>query len=145
MGIGSELRADDFAGVVAAEQIAKISKKILYPQIEIFIGGTVPENITSQIKRFEPSHLLVIDAADIKAQPGQMAIIEQDQITGSTFSTHSLSIKIMADYLLFSLPDLKIVFVGIQPKDISLGREISAEVSKGIKELVSTIENMLKK
>jgi hydrogenase 3 maturation protease len=144
LGVGSQLRGDDVAGILAAQQIEKGRRKISSPQIEVFIGNTAPENLTSQIKKFNPSHLLIIDSADINASPGQMSIIQPQDIAGNTFSTHSLPLKLMVDYLLFSLPDLKVVVIGIQPQNIDMGKNVSKEVIRAIKEFVILFNNLFK-
>ena len=68
LGIGSELRADDAAGLLVAKQI-----RMSFPQsqrVKIFLGHTAPENLISQIKKFKPLHLIIIDALDMAKRPG---------------------------------------------------------------------------
>ena len=67
LGVGSELRGDDIAGMVAAEIIQKANHK----NITVFLGATAPENLTGEIKKFNPSHLLIIDAADTSSKPAK--------------------------------------------------------------------------
>ena len=51
LGVGSELRGDDVAGIMAAEQIERISRpKTTAPELKVFIGHTAPENLTGEIK-----------------------------------------------------------------------------------------------
>ena len=55
LGIGSELRADDVAGILVAQQIEKsVAEKKLNTELKIFIGATAPENLTGEIKKFAP-------------------------------------------------------------------------------------------
>jgi hydrogenase 3 maturation protease len=145
LGIGSELRSDDAAGVLAAQQIKKISrqKKKSSPQVKVFIGETAPENLTGEIKKFEPSHLIIIDSADINIKPGQIKIINPEKVGGTSFCTHSLPIKVMIDYLQQSFPDLKAIVIGIQPQTIAVGSNISEEVGHAVEELAVTIVNLL--
>ncbi len=147
LGVGSELRSDDAAGVLAAQQIKKISrpKKKSAPQVKVFIGETAPENLTGEIKKFEPSHLIIIDSADINTKPGQIKIINPEKVAGTSFCTHSLPIKVMIDYLRQSSPNLKVIVIGIQPQTIVVGSNVSKEVSQAVEELTATIINLLKK
>jgi hydrogenase 3 maturation protease len=141
LGIGSDLRGDDAAGIIVAQQIEKIK---LSPKIKILIGATAPENLTGEIKKFKPSHLLIIDSADTNAQPGQISIIDPDKVGGTTFCTHCLPIKVMIDYLMQSLCDLKVITIGIQPKNIAVGFDVSKEVKKAAEELAKTIVSLFK-
>ncbi|MFA6431964.1 MAG: hydrogenase maturation protease, partial [Candidatus Margulisiibacteriota bacterium] len=95
LGVGSDLRGDDAAGVIIAEEIEK--KKI--PNITTLLGGTAPENLTGEIKRLKPSHLIIIDAADLNEAPGTIKLIRMDQIGGLSFSTHALPMKMMVDFI----------------------------------------------
>ena len=50
LGVGSELRGDDIAGILAAENLkGKTSDKL-----QVLIGGTAPENLTGEIKKLKP-------------------------------------------------------------------------------------------
>ncbi len=70
LGIGSRLKGDDAGGVIAAEDLrGALSKNFEKLNVGIFIGGTAPENVTSEIKRFKPSHLIIVDAADMTGEP----------------------------------------------------------------------------
>lgn len=139
LGIGSDLRGDDTAGILTAEQI---NKSKLSPKIKVLIGATAPENLTSEIKQFNPSHLIIIDAADTNAPPGQITIIDPDKIGGTSFCTHSLPIKVMIDYLLQSLNELRVIAIGIQPKSIIAGTEVSKEVKQAAKKLAEIIASL---
>ena len=65
LGVGSELRGDDVAGMLVAGAVQKKSKKI-----RVFLGATAPENLTGEIIKFKPTHLIIVDTADIKEKPG---------------------------------------------------------------------------
>ncbi|MGA1979990.1 MAG: hydrogenase maturation peptidase HycI [Sedimentisphaerales bacterium] len=145
LGIGSELRSDDAAGVLAAQQIKKISsKKKLLHLIKVFIGSTAPENLTGEIKKFKPSHLIIIDSADMNAPPGQVTIINSEKVGGTSFCTHSLPLKVMIDYLRQSC-DCETIIIGIQPKNLSVGGPISKEVDRAAQELAVIVVNLLEK
>jgi hydrogenase 3 maturation protease len=144
LGVGSELRSDDAAGVLAAQQIEKdISrKKKSSPRIKVLIGQTAPENLTGEIKKFKPSHLIIIDSSDTNAAPGRVTIIEPEKVGGTSFCTHSLPLKVMADYLHQSC-GCETIIIGIQPKNLSVGGSVSKEVTKAAKELAVTIVDLL--
>jgi hydrogenase 3 maturation protease len=146
LGIGSEIRGDDAAGIIAAQQIEKISnKKKLSAEVKVLIGETAPENLTGEIKKFKPSHLIIIDSADINTPPGRVKIINSEDVGGTSFCTHCLPIKVMVDYLLKSLPEMHVIIIGIQPKTIAIGSNISIPVRQAAEDIAATISDSLGK
>jgi hydrogenase 3 maturation protease len=144
LGVGSELRGDDVAGVLAAQHIEKIiARKNTPPEIRVFIGETAPENLTGEIKKFQPTHLIIIDAADFNKKPGHIEIMNPDTIAGASFCTHSLPIKVLTDYLLQSFK-FEAITIGIQPKTLTFGSKPSKPVADATKRLSSTIAKLLK-
>ena len=123
LGIGSELRGDDVAGILVLESIKK-SKKKLRRQIKLktFDGSTAPENLTGEIRTFKPTHLIIVDSADIGEKPGTVLLLRADEVgRGISFSTHKIPPKILIDYFAHSLK-CEIVIIGIQPKCIYFGK-----------------------
>ncbi|MFZ0033893.1 MAG: hydrogenase 3 maturation endopeptidase HyCI [Sedimentisphaerales bacterium] len=143
LGIGSELRGDDVAGILSAQHIEKITRrKNAPPEVLVFIGGTAPENLTGEIKKFQPTHLIIIDSADLDAEPGYVRVLNPDEIGGISFCTHSLPIKVMTDYLLQSF-DCQIMTIGIQPKTLTVGAHPSKQIVQAAKQLSTTIAKLL--
>lgn len=143
LGIGSELRGDDVAGVLAAQQIEKICKrKTTRPQVRVFIGATAPENLIGEIRKFQPTHLIIIDSADIGVRPGKIAVINQEDLGGVSFCTHSLPLKVMTDYLLQSL-NCRIIIIGIQPGNLAVSANPSQRTIQAAKRLSATITKLL--
>jgi hydrogenase 3 maturation protease len=136
LGIGSYLRGDDAAGIVACEEIKKHIGKS--PKLKVMIGATAPENLTGEIINFKPSHLIIIDSANLNLEPGEIKIINPLEIEGSSFSTHSLPLKVMIDYLRMFF-ECEFIFVGIQPKNIDMGNKLSKEVNQAIRKFVKIV------
>jgi len=130
LAVGSDLRGDDAAGLLVAEQLqSKISDKF-----QILIGGTAPENFTGEVKRLKPSHLLIVDAADMKAAPGTIQVISHQEIGGYSFSTHALPLKVMIDFILADYK-CEVIIVTIQPKNVMFGAPVSPEVRAAAAEI----------
>jgi len=131
LGIGSELRSDDCAGILVVNQLQGMDPaKNGKPEFRTFLGGTAPENITGEIKRFKPTHLIIVDAADLGREPGEVAIFgPEDDLGALSFSTHRMPIKIMADYLKQSF-DCAIIMIGIQPRSLAFGQGYCREVGE---------------
>jgi hydrogenase 3 maturation protease len=144
LGIGSDIRGDDAAGVIAAQRIKKSDpQKNISPQIEVFIGATAPENLTGEIKKFNPSHLVIIDSADTNSAAGNISVIKPEDVAGTSFCTHCLPLNVMIDYILQSCPDLKVIIIGIQPKTIDMNIALSREVEQAIEEFAKVFNNLL--
>jgi len=144
LGVGSELRGDDIVGLLAAQQIKKaIEGKTALPEVRIFVGETAPENLTGEIKKFQPTHLIIIDAAELNKKPGHIEIMEPETIGGTSFCTHSLPLKIIIGYLLESFK-FQAIIIGIQPKTLTFGAQATKEVVAAAKHLAETIIKLLK-
>jgi hydrogenase 3 maturation protease len=129
VGIGNEFRGDDAAGLVVIERLDKILKKKPSILITTIIGGPAPENVTGEIIRQAPSHIILVDAATLNQQPGEVSVIDTNDIAGTSFSTHTLPIKILTDYLK-SRHKCEIIVIGIEPACVDFGSKMSKEVRR---------------
>lgn len=144
LAIGSEFRADDAVGLIVAEKLRK-SLKNTGKKVKIFVGFTAPENLTGDIKRFSPSHILIIDSVDIKNKPGTIVVLTPDEIGGGvSFSTHKMPAHILADYFFRSI-GCDTVFIGIQPASISFGKPLSKPVLSAAALVSADIARALKR
>ena len=71
-------------------------------------------------------------------KPGSFIIVDKKQIDTFNFSTHTIPISFLINYLEDSV-GCKILTLGIQPKDMTLVDTISDEVNSSIEELAETI------
>lgn len=140
IGIGSELRSDDAAGLLVAEKLQK--SKI--PKLKVFLGATAPENLTGEIIKYKPSHIIIIDSAEMNQKPGTALLINPEEAGGISFSSHTLPIKMMVDYLSESLKS-EILIIGIQPKTLMFGENVSKEVMGSVKKISNLIQKILQK
>ncbi|MDD4900392.1 MAG: hydrogenase 3 maturation endopeptidase HyCI [Candidatus Omnitrophica bacterium] len=136
LGVGSELKGDDAAGMIVAQQIKK--KK----NVKVFLGSSAPENITGEIKKFSPSHLLIIDSAIMQEKEGAIKIFPAQDIAGISFSTHRMPIRILADYLAASI-GCDVTFIGIQPQQTEFLSPPGEAVAKSIKRLSGILTDIL--
>lgn len=143
LGIGSRLKSDDASGVITAVRLKElIAEKPAARDVEIFIGGTAPENITSEIKKFSPDTIIIIDSADMGSSPGGIKLIKSEDIGGISLSTHNLPATMLIEYLRQFLK-CKVWIIGIQPKSLKFGENPSAEVSKAAELLAGTLADIL--
>lgn len=142
LGIGSELRADDAAGVLIAQNLQKKIGKSK-SRFKIFIGETAPENLTGEIIKYQPTHIIIIDSVEIGKQPGEIFVFDVNDIgEGVSFSTHKLPMKVLCNYLLNSIPDCTIIIIGMQPKSIEFGKPVSKPIRKSITAIQKIIQGI---
>ncbi|MGA2775260.1 MAG: hydrogenase 3 maturation endopeptidase HyCI [Candidatus Omnitrophota bacterium] len=139
LGVGSEFRGDDLAGMLVAK---KLAARIKSRKFKVFLGSTAPENLTGEIRKFKPTHLLIVDAADIGKKGGSVTILCAKEIAGATFSTHRLPVKLIADYLSCSIACDTIV-LGVHPQSFAFGKEPSLKIKKAVKDLSQILEEVI--
>lgn len=140
MSIGNELRGDDGLGPLFAKKFSKIIENSQY--VAVIDGGMVPENFTSTLRDENPSHVILIDAVEMDENPGQTEFIEKERIEEYNVSTHSMPISFLIKYL-ETTASFKIILLGIQPKSMILGDEISPEIEKSVNNLNNIFKKIL--
>jgi len=109
MCIGNREGGDDAVGPYVADKLKKY--------FTVIDCGTVPENFTSVVKKHNPETLIIIDAAEMDLNPGEIRIIRKEKIGVMTISTHGIPISVLIEYLEQHIKN--IIFIGIQPKTMS--------------------------
>ncbi len=130
LGVGSVLKADDAAGMILAEKL----KKSAPDGMLVTAGSTAPENFTGVIKAFSPDTLFIADAAEMGLAPGDIRIIDTDDIAGISFSTHMLPLSLMLSYLKAEI-GCEVVCIGIQPQSTAFGEPVCAAVAAAVENL----------
>ena len=146
LGIGSELRQDDAAGMLALRGIGRSLKKDpkTAKKVRLFLGETAPENLTGEIKKYRPTHLILIDTIEMNEKPGTILVVDPERIAdGASFSTHKLPAKVLIDYLAKSFKST-VTIIGIQPKGLDFGKPPSKDVKAAVKEVVRAIRFAVK-
>ena len=144
LGVGSELRGDDIAGLLVIQALQRSKKANKSIKLKTFEGSTAPENITGEIRAFKPTHLIIVDTADIGEKPGAVLLLRADEVgRGISFSTHKIPPKILIDYFAHSLK-CEIIIIGIQPKSIGFGKPASKAVIASSKSVAASILAALK-
>ncbi|MEM2135031.1 MAG: hydrogenase maturation peptidase HycI [Candidatus Freyarchaeota archaeon] len=138
IGVGSEFRGDDYVGM----EICKRLKSKIPSKVAIIESGTSPENFTGKLRRIKPSHIIIIDAADMDAEPGTIRIIDSSNIDGLSISTHRIPLSLFINYLKKNI-DVSITFIGIQPKSTGFGEPLSPELEKAVVDLSKVLKKVL--
>jgi hydrogenase 3 maturation protease len=141
LGAGSCLMADDAAGVLITDAlIERFGEETEH--FSIFTGSTAPECFTGVIKRFRPDHVLLIDAADIGGEPGELCSIDPTVVDGVSFSTHMLPLKVMLEYLNKEI-GCRTTIIGIQPVSLDFDGDMTPAVKKTVDELTQALGEIL--
>ena len=143
LGAGSVLKADDGAGVALVEHLQEAFSVAKHPGLLLCPGETAPENFSGKIKAFEPTHLLVVDAADLGKQPGHITEINPQDIGGPTFCSHMLPLRVMIDYLAAET-GASILLLGIQPESIVFDAPMSVAAEDAVAWLCEVLEEMVR-
>lgn len=130
VGLGNPDRGDDAAGLILLEELEKITG---YSDSTFINAGKNPENHLQQILDHDPKIVIFIDSTESNKKPGTISLIESEKIDNFDFSTHTFSISLIEKYLL-NYKKLEIIYIGIQPKLMKYGNEISTAVKNGIQE-----------
>ena len=166
VGIGSEIRGDDAVGVVIInrlEELSRISRedytagtqmvKAVHesplgakdadnPRCIFINGGSAPENILGEIRKFHPEIIVFIDAALLGCAPGTVRVIDtrREKISGVSFCTHSLPLAIIANYIRQTVP-CEIYVIGIEPGEMNFRPDctLTPHVAQAAEEIVEAV------
>ncbi|MFC2045495.1 hydrogenase maturation protease, partial [Chloroflexota bacterium] len=95
LGLGNELGGDDQSGLLAVREIKQVLPGDI-TGVDIFETGIAPENYTGVLRNLLPSHVIIIDSAQIGERAGYTTIINSESIQELIPSTHSLPLSTLA-------------------------------------------------
>jgi len=134
LGIGSPIRGDDAVGL----HVIKKLREHGMDNVLLLETETVPESFTSVLRKFAPTHVLMIDAAHIDAEPGVTRIIPTQMISDVCISTHKLPLTVLTDYIKETLC-AEVALVGIQPISIAFGTSMTEELKAAARGIAETL------
>jgi hydrogenase maturation protease HycI len=143
LGVGNKDNGDDGVGLYITEMLQKTD---LPEQVSIYYCERVPEHFLGKIANLAPNRIIVLDAADMKDIPGAIAIFPKEMIAqGFHFSTHTLSLTMLEEFLKPIVPEIIILYVGIQPKQTNFMTGLSGECKDAAKEFAELLIERIKK
>lgn len=142
LGIGSDLRGDDAAGLVVARRLLDDERCREASDLLILEGGPAPENQTGRIRAFQPELVLFVDAAQMNEPPGTVQWVPLDSIDGMSASSHSLPLSMLAQYIAAEF-DCYVAVLGIQPGQNEIGAQLTPPVRAAVDEIVAGIRHIL--
>jgi len=136
IGAGNALRGDDGAGPAV---ISLLEGGVNACLLDV---GEVPESYVGRILASGADTIVLIDASDFGAAPGDLAVLEPEDVAGCCLSTHQLPLDLFFRYVgensradMFAL--------GIQPARIELGESLSPAVADSVQALAGLLRSLL--
>jgi len=146
VGVGNTLRGDDGFGPALIEKLKKNFEEIgdrQYKSIPILIdAGNAPENYAGKIAKKKPDTILIVDAIDLGLKPGEYEIIKRTDMVETGFTTHNMSLSMFIEFL-EKETGAEIYILGVQPKNVNLGEEISVSIQNTLDEISRLIFGQL--
>lgn len=140
LGVGNELKSDDGVGPFIIKKL--IGENIEKDNLMLINAETVPENFTGKIRKEKPSHVIIVDACLMGAQPGEIKIVDKNDFANIGISTHSMSLSYFVKYLEMD-SDLKVIFVGIEPETMDWGENPTEDVEKTAYEFIKILKGII--
>lgn len=145
LGLGNALMSDDSIGVRAIE---RLQREYRFPdEVKLVDGGTLGLDLLPFIE--EAERLLVIDALEMRAEPGSVFRLEGDEVPrafAGKLSVHQMGLQdllAVADLQGYTPCDL--VFWGIQPASIEMTMDLSPAVAAAMDRLIDSVVGELQK
>ncbi len=136
IGVGNTLRGDDGIGPAL---VALLEGKA---NAALLDAGEMPESYFDRILATQADTIVVIDAADFKAAPGDLIILDTGEIAGCVTSTHQMPLDLFFRFLKrSSLADMFVL--GIQPAQIGFGEPMSPAVADSVHALAELLQDLL--
>lgn len=137
LGIGNLILRDEGVGVHA---VRELEKRDLPAHVEVIDGGTYLMDLLSVIQ--EAERIIVIDALKGGGEPGTIyRIFPDDLMAGSeqTLSLHQVGLLEVLGIVRQLGGDPHVVIIGVEPKEISWGMELTPEVEGELPKVIETV------
>lgn len=139
LGIGNLLLSDDGVGV---HVIKKLQEEYEFPDsVELIDGGTKGLDL---LPLFEgKDKILIVDAANFRKEPGTIDTVEGDKIPAflsSKLSVHQIGLPdTLFAAKLMDITPAEMSLIGIQPKSMETGIELSEEIKDRMEQLINKV------
>lgn len=134
LAVGNSMMGDDGAGPMLFDLMQQTP-------IEGWVainGGSSPESVSHQVRALKPQRLLIVDAADIGLAPGEIRVIDPDDIAEMfIMSTHNLPLNFLIDQLKEDVGE--IIFLGIQPDLVGFYMPMNDKVVAAVEQVYQAL------
>ncbi|ATG15974.1 hydrogenase maturation peptidase HycI [Providencia alcalifaciens] len=134
LAVGNSMMGDDGAGPMLFDLMQQTP-------IDGWVainGGSSPESVSHQVRALKPQRLLIVDAADIGLAPGEIRVIDPDDIAEMfIMSTHNLPLNFLIDQLKADVGE--IIFLGIQPDLVGFYMPMNDKVIAAVEQVYQAL------
>lgn len=136
LGVGSPLLGDDGLGLRVLDALR--SGWDFRPEVDLVDGGTWGMRLLHHVEAAD--RLLILDAIRIGAPPGELVVLEQEELPrllGTKLSPHQIDLREMLALaeLRGTLPQ-EAVAIGLEPARVESGTELSPELGERLEDVV---------
>lgn len=143
LGVGSVLRGDDGAGPLLVRRLRRVVRGGRKGRLVGVVDGHVaPENFSGEIKRRRPTHVVIVDSARFRGEPGDIEVIPMDEAGGVPFCSHALPVGLLAWYLQASTGAVPLI-LGVQPGPVEFGTEAGPAIHAAVERLAEVLLDTL--
>ncbi len=139
LGLGNTIMTDDGFGVKVVTTLS--SRYHFHGRVTLLDGGTLGLDLLPYLEEVE--RLLIIDALDMRAEPGTISRIEGEDVPrafASKLSVHQMGLQdLLAVAELQGHVPKELVVWGVQPESIEMGTELTATVKAAVAPVVDKV------
>lgn len=143
LGVGNILLKDEGLGVRAVEYMRE--KYSVPDSVSLVDGGTGGLNLLSLMRDFD--HIIILDAVAPRTTPGAIYRIPGAMLPKSPplmTTAHQLGVQDMLAIAALEGYDPDVVVIGMEPKEVSVGLELSGVVREKLPDVAGMVEKELK-
>ncbi|MBC7363068.1 MAG: hydrogenase maturation protease [Candidatus Aminicenantes bacterium] len=141
LGTGNALEADDAAGLYVASLLDSKLSRYQKSRIKVLRAYEFIDVYLKKIKRIRPTHLLIVDAVDLKKKPGTI-MVERIEIEnkrkkkiGNEFSNFLEKLSNEAAS--------KIYIIGLQPERLDFGHPITPVMKEACRQVADFFTTLI--
>ena len=137
LGIGNLILRDEGVGVHA---VRELEKRDLPAHVEVIDGGTYLMDLLQVIQ--EAERIIVIDALKGGGEPGTIYRVSPDDLMAErerALSLHQVGLLEVLGMVKQLGGDPKVTIIGVEPKEISWGMELTPEVETKLPKVIETV------
>ena len=137
LGLGNILWADEGFGVRAVEAFYATYKE--RSDVEVLDGGTLGAYLINSV--MDAKRLLILDCAELKAEPGTLRVLRDDDIktwSSTKISAHQTGMNdVLAKAMIMGYEPEAITVIGVQPSELEdYGGSLTEKVREHVPEAV---------
>jgi hydrogenase maturation protease len=125
VGVGNPLFGDDAAGCLTARGLKGTAG------LDVIQADDAPERHVVQIADRAPDVVVLVDAVELGAPVGSVAILEKEAMARYEASTHRVPLGLLAEFIERSC-GADVFIIAIQPGHVELGANVSPQVTRSV-------------